>query len=179
MIASEDPITEESLKQAKKRQHADYIDWLDSITVWSSMITLTFKEPVTAESAKRWFSSLIRVLNEDVFGDHYTKIRGVGHSYFSYICGMEYQIREVVHFHVLVDRPVNYQLIHKWWGLKCGFAFIKPVVADTIGGAVRYVTKYVCKGGDENIDVWINLARRDPRCLPNWWVVKASQSNSE
>jgi hypothetical protein len=32
------------------------------------------------------------------------------------------------------------------------------------------VTKYVCKGGDENLKVFLRSNHRVPRPLPIWWM---------
>jgi hypothetical protein len=70
---------------------------------------LTFRKETAPDVAKSKFKGLVKTLNQDVYGKRYTK--KVGHSYFSYIQGIEYQRREVIHFHVLIDRPVNFELM--------------------------------------------------------------------
>ena len=57
-------------------------------------VTLTFKDPIAPEPAFNIWWRLVRLLNEGSFGRHYTRI--VGHAYFSYVLGIEYQRRDVV-----------------------------------------------------------------------------------
>lgn len=94
--------------------------------------------------ANKLFKRLVATLNEDVFGDHYT--RYVGHSYFSYVVGIEYQKRDVIHFHVLIDRPVYYLRIHTLWNAWAGFGWTE-IVKD-LDKVVNYVSKYIVKGGE-------------------------------
>jgi len=120
-----------------------YIEWLTGAASWRSFLTLTYRDPVHPETAMRDLRRLIRRLNEDMYGKRYR--RRVGHSYFSYVVGVEYQVRDVLHFHMLVDEYVDYDFIHGYWGKAHGFAWIEPVTDSQ--GAIRYVTKYVFKDG--------------------------------
>jgi hypothetical protein len=93
----------------------------------------------------------------------------VGHSYFNYICGMEFtRSRAVCHFHVLTDRPMDYTFIHAWWNKCAGICWIEQV--KDRAKALHYVTKYVCKGGNENLKVYLKSNHRVPRPLPLWWM---------
>jgi len=120
-----------------------YVGWLAAAASWRSFITLTYRDPVHPELAMRHIRQIMRRLNEDLYGNRYR--RKVGHSYFSYVIGIEYQKRDVLHFHMLVDQYVNYDLLHKYWGNAHGFVWIEPIT-DFIG-ALKYVTKYVFKDG--------------------------------
>jgi len=120
-----------------------YIDWLCTAASWRSFLTLTYRESVHPETAQRHLRMLIRRLNENMYGKRYR--RRVGHSYFSYLVGVEYQRRDVLHFHMLVDQYVDYEFIHRYWNNAHGFVWIDPV--NDGPGAIRYVTKYIFKDG--------------------------------
>jgi len=141
-----------------------WADWASGLCDWKSFITLTFERerfPDVARSLFRWW---VRLNNSYVFGKRYT--RKVGHSYFSYLCGMEFQKREVVHFHVLVDKPINYSLTHNAWGDRCGFAWIDGKLKDK-ASVLDYVCKYVMKGGE--IDIYQAKKSFTPDPTPTWW----------
>lgn len=147
-----------------------WADWASGLCDWKSFITLTFERerfPDVARSLFRWW---VRVNNSYVFGKRYT--RKVGHSYFSYLCGMEFQKREVVHFHVLVDKPINYSLTHNAWGDRCGFAWIDGKLNDK-ASVLDYVCKYVMKGGE--IDIYQAKKSFTPDPTPAWWREAISQ----
>lgn len=141
-----------------------FINFVLSLTSWKSFITLTFKEPVGVDVALAKVKSLVALLNKRMYGKHYTRL--VGHSYFSYAMGMEFQRRDVIHFHLLVDKSVDFQLIHSWWGACAGFAYIEEITDRS--KVVNYVCKYVLKGGE----VWLYKSKRDlmPRKRPIWWT---------
>jgi hypothetical protein len=63
---------------------------------------------------------------------------------------------------------MDYTLIHAWWNKCAGICWIEQV-KDRVK-ALHYVTKYVCKGGDENLKVFLNSNHRVPRPLPIWWM---------
>lgn len=127
------------------------------------MVTLTFREDRSEDVARRLFMRLVRVLNEDAFGKRYERV--VKHSYFSYALATEYQVRGVVHFHFLADRPLNFRLLHDVWNSWAGFA-LTETIRDT-GRAVRYVAKYLVKG--EKPELWIAKKHRMPLVVPAWW----------
>lgn len=139
-------------------------EFIMSLANWKSFITLTFREPVGVDVARAKVLSLIALLNRRLFGKHYSKC--VLHSYFSYCIGMEYQERDVIHFHMLVDRSVDFVLIHKWWDSVAGFAYIEKIHQREL--VVSYVTKYVLKGGN----VWLYKSKSDlmPRKKPIWFT---------
>jgi hypothetical protein len=163
----QDPCEGWSSKEVKEVLHEEYSEWLASLVKWSNYLTLTFKEYKTPDQAWGTYVRLVHALNEKLFGDHYTRI--VGHSYFNYICGMEFtRSRAVCHFHVLTDRPMDYTFIHAWWNKCAGICWIEQV-KDRMK-ALHYVTKYVCKGGNENLKVYLQSNHRVPRPLPLWWM---------
>lgn len=142
----------------------EWVPWILELAPWKNFLTLTFKEEKTPDVALSLFRWLVRVTNERTFGKRYA--RTVGHSYYSYCYGMEYQKRDVVHFHVLTDKPIDYTLVHSAWGNRCGFAWIDGNLTKK-EDVITYVCKYVLKGGE--IDVY--KAKKDfvPKVLPTWW----------
>jgi len=111
-------------------------------------------------------------LNTDAFGKNYVK--KVGHCYFSYVLAMEYQKRDCVHFHFLADKPINFSLLHDWWGAAAGFAWCKKI--ENIPAVSMYVAKYCLKSGS-GVTVFENktleytpLVKGPQGCfLPYWW----------
>ena len=137
--------------------------WLLEIKDWKSFLTLTFRDEIPYDTAKKKFASLIRVLNQELFGKRY--MNKVGGSYFSYVIGSEYQARGVIHFHVLIDRPVNFQKIQMYWNMIAGFALIGKIKNNK--KAVDYIIKYAVKDG--TIDQYIARKKVDPGQYPLWW----------
>jgi hypothetical protein len=150
-------------RTVKKILRKTWSEWL-SKRDWLIFITLTFREETHKEIAIRKFYKLIRVLNEKICGKHYTNY--VGHSYFSYIAGIEYQIRDVIHFHALIDRPVSFITIHNLWNEWAGFAEVELVKQNE--NAVHYVTKYITKDG-EMLTPYFAKKIFTPLILPWWW----------
>lgn len=166
-----DTLCERSELRSEIREAA--VDWLLGLARWSQFVTLTFERNlVYADVARRYFKGLIRALNTDAFGSHYTN--KVGHCYFSYVLATQRQERGAIHFHFLADRPIHYEMIHRWWQACAGFAYIKPV-EDQVG-VVRYVTRYILRRGD--LDVYmVDRPHRMPKIKmvdgsyspPFWW----------
>ena len=153
-------------KCVKNELQNTYYQWLNDASKWTTFITLTFSQECSEEVAIRYFRRLVQVLNKRVYGKHY--VRYVGHSYFNYVLGIESKLsRDVVHFHVLVDRPVDYNFIHSWWGLSCGHAWIEKIRKND--KALHYVTKYICKGGDQNISVFLKAKFKLLDTMPSYW----------
>lgn len=144
--------------------HEETCTWITDLRAWSTFLTLTFKNDVPADVAIKKWRWLVRSLNEGVFGKHYTKI--VKHSYFSYVLGIEYQSRNVIHFHVLIDQPINYARTHVLWNKLAGFAWTESITDRA--KVVRYVTKYITKGGE----ILPYLAKKlyVPKYKPDWWL---------
>ena len=149
-------------KSVKKLDAEAYAEWIAKRN-WRVFLTLTFENETAYDVAKKKFYWLVKELNKDVFGNNYTRI--VGHSYFSYVLGIEYQCREVIHFHALIDKPVNFKLINKLWNEWAGFA--RPEEIILFDRVVKYVTKYVSKGG-EIIPHFTDMDYK-PMFLPEWW----------
>lgn len=151
-------------KEIRKSLANDWASMIDQLADWKIFATLTFEDDVYPDVAKRKLYRLIRRLNEDVFGKKYRRI--VGHSYFSYVIGIEYQIREVVHFHMLIDQPINFRLAHKLWNSWAGFAWFDKVKSQE--DATKYLSKYVVKGGE--VIPFTAKKKLTPKTLPYWWT---------
>jgi len=150
-------------KIVRKILAEESILWILSLADWKVSLTLTFRDEKPHDVAIAIFQRLVKELNKEVFGKQYKKI--VGHSYFSYAIGIEYQIRDVIHFHAIVDRPVNFKRIHTLWNKWAGFAWTDIIRSKY--DCVRYIAKYNLKGGQ----VEVYKAKKDylPRVLPRWW----------
>lgn len=150
--------------QVKKILMTEYEKWILNLASWKSLITLTFEEEKTPDVARSLFNWFVRKLNKHAFGSHYTQ--KVGHSYFSYVVGLERQTRDVVHFHALVDKPLDFNYLHKLWGSRCGFAWVDGSIHNRVN-AIRYVCKYTVKGGE--LDTYKSNCEKVPSPLPLWW----------
>lgn len=119
-------------------------EWLANKEPWRSMMTLTFREPIGEDQAKKAFRRFVKVANEIKYGNNYT--RKVHHSYFSYVCGIERQERGVIHFHLIVDREIDFSWVHWYWNLHHGFAWIEGI--KDLKQSLNYCLKYAVKDGD-------------------------------
>ena len=128
----------------KKQISKLYVDWLIEVADWRSFITLTYRDEVNPTVACKHLQRLVRDLNETIYGTRY--LRKVGHSYFSYAVGLEFQKRGVLHFHMIVDQYVPFEEVHRYWNKYHGFVWIEPILDKA--KTVNYVTKYVFKGGE-------------------------------
>jgi len=150
-------------KKVRKIIADQTILWILSLANWKVSLTLTFRDEKPNDVAVAYFKRLVRELNKEVFGKRYTKI--VKHSYFSYALGIEYQTRGVIHFHALVDRPVNFKKIHTLWNDWAGFAWIGNIRNQY--DCVRYIAKYNLKGGKN--EVYQAEKFYIPKVIPYWW----------
>jgi hypothetical protein len=157
-------------REAKKKITDGYIELL-SRRKWSSFITLTFEDFIYPDIAHKKFDKLLMVLNKDGFGKHYTNY--VGHSYFSYALATEYQKRDVLHYHLIVDRPINYELVHRFWESIAGYAKTQPI--HNYDHAIKYISKYVTKGGD--IEPFFAKKIFTPLIIPIWWIEENNPDN--
>jgi len=121
-----------------------WVEWIVNAKEWRTFLTLTYRNEVSRETALRDWRFLVRCLNRDLLGKHYTQ--KVGHSYFSYVVALEYQQRGVLHFHGLVDKPLNFEKVHRVWNRINGFVWISQIKSRI--GTVEYICKYLTKGGD-------------------------------
>lgn len=159
----DDPSNAWDSKFARKALTDQSVLWILSLANWINTMTLTFRNDTPYDVAIAKFKRLVRYLNKDLFGKHYTKI--VKHSYFSYVLGIEYQSRGVIHFHGLVDKPVNFKFIHTFWNDCAGYAYIKKIRSQF--DCVKYIAKYNLKGGQN--EVYIAEKEYIPKVVPYWW----------
>lgn len=134
-------------------------EWLKLLmpVEWQWFVNLTFREETHPEAADKKYRRFINLLNRDLYGRRYLE-RGEG---LTWVRGLEWQRREVVHFHALfadaenIDNKLGrFDQMRRWESL-AGIARIYPI-DDKQEAVIRYVTKYVVKGGE--IDVSQNLA---------------------
>jgi len=136
-----------------------WMDFIKSFEPFQWYGTLTFKEPRHPESCNKAFYRWIRNINQCLYGRRYRENKkGV-----TWIKAIEYQKREVIHFHCLVGSPELYKLkrldFMKLWESDCmntqeiinGYARIFKY--DHNRGAINYCSKYVLKGGE--VDLFI------------------------
>ncbi len=139
--------------------HQAWINFIKRYEPFMWYVTLTFKEPKHPESADKAFFRWIRHINESLYGRRYReRKKGV-----TWIKAIEYQRREVIHFHCLVGSPELYKLrrldFMKLWESDCmntqeiinGYARISKY--DHSRGAINYCSKYVLKGGEIDISI--------------------------
>ena len=130
---------------AYKEQLADVTaQWLSEKEKWCIFFSFTFREEVSKEKAYREIKRFIRIANEIKYGNHYTQ--KVHHSYFSYVCGMERQERGVIHFHMCVDREIDFNWVHAYWNMRNGYAWIEKI--EDLPKSLRYTVKYAVKEGE-------------------------------
>jgi len=137
-----------------------WVEFIKRFEPFYLYVTLTFKDPKHPEAADKAFFRWIRYINECLYGRRYRE-RKKGVTYFK--C-MEYQKRDVIHFHCLIGDPhLDKSMIWgfmKAWETDChrskelvnGYARIYEYNAAR--GAVNYCSKYVSKGGE--IDPYIS-----------------------
>lgn len=150
-------------REYRKMMKDSNVTWIKGLSNWKNMITLTFKDTVPVDTAEKKFKSLLKVMNIDIFGKHYN--RYYKHNYFGYVKAMEYQKREILHFHIIADQPVNFELIHKYWKCIAGFAWTEIIEQEE--QVIEYIAKYLIKGGE--LDVFKTNNKRSPIIYPRWW----------
>jgi len=149
-----------------------WVEFIERFQPYGWFVTLTFKESKHPEQADRAFFRWIRNINENLYGRRYRECnKGV-----TWIKCIEYQKREVLHFHVLVGSPMLYKLkrldFMKVWetGSKTGDTIINGYARilkfNAHGGAVNYCSKYVLKGGEIDLHIspekWHLLNDQEP-----------------
>jgi hypothetical protein len=101
-----------------------WIAWLEQWR-WEWYCTLTFREEVHPEAAKKRFRTFEKMINRSLYGPRWFKHgRGIG-----WVLALEYQRRGVIHFHALLtgvgDVPRRPWI--KTWRKLAGFATIEPI----------------------------------------------------
>ena len=124
---------------------------------WHWFCTMTFRDYVHPEAADKRFRYFVSKLNRMLLGPRWHKKPSAS---VYWARGLEYQRRNVLHFHALLGcaaKDLNHHAIRKYWEAvwneMAGYARIDCVRSHK--DAIRYVTKYVTKGGQ--IDLSPNL----------------------
>jgi len=161
-----DPLNAWDSLRGRKLVANSQAEWLYKLADWKIYFTLTFRDPRPGDVCDRFYRRLVQFLNRDAFGNRY--VRKVGHSYFSYVLATEYQKRDVIHFHGLTDKPINFDLLHTYWNRVAGFAWVQPI--RSVDDVTHYCSKYCVKGGQVNI--YLADKSRTPMIgsyPPMWW----------
>jgi hypothetical protein len=143
--------------------------FLSTFSDWSQFWTLTFDEldrshDVTRTEAEFLWRRLVQTINTDLYGHHYTRI--VGHCYLDYALAFERGSRGQLHMHALLNGVAHWELVNRVWRHMAGIIKIKPV--DSVEGAVKYVCKYVTKGGD--VMLYRSRKPKEPKFKPMWYL---------
>jgi len=128
---------------------------------WEWMGTFTFRDgAVHPEAADKRFRLLVSMANRTLHGPRWAK-KGRG---ISWARGLEKQRRGAVHFHALLSgvgqlRRLTYMDI---WDRIAGFARIERPRSQEF--VMRYISKYVVKGGDIDLGgPWFSGIDRGPK----------------
>jgi len=134
-----------------------WLEFIERFQPYHWYVTLTFKNAVTNTRANKQFHRYMRRINETLFGKRY-RDHGLG---LPYVNARERQGRGTPHFHTLIGGDVyklkrlSYMdLWDKGEGRKFnanGYARIWPY--DKEKGAKVYVSKYVVKGGEIDVNI--------------------------
>jgi hypothetical protein len=111
---------------------------------WEWFCTFTFRDLVHPEAADKRFRVLISQANRVLYGHRWHK-KGQG---MRWVRALEYQKRDVIHYHALMAGVKDLRRL-TWmdrWHELAGYARIEKI--DTADAVVRYVSKYVVKGGE-------------------------------
>jgi len=118
---------------------------------WQWFVTCTFREAVHPERADKAFRYWVGLLDEFRLGRKY-KRSCHWHMRSRWVRALEWQKREVLHYHALVGNlefTFGAQLMRSFWKDEWdrigGFGRIDQVTQ--VGGVCGYVAKYVAKGG--------------------------------
>jgi hypothetical protein len=112
---------------------------------WEWFCTFTFRDLVHPEAADKRFRVLLSQANRVLYGHRWHKQQGAG---LRWVRALEYQKRDVIHYHALMAGVQDLRRL-TWmdrWHELAGYARIEPI--DTADAVVRYVSKYVVKGGE-------------------------------
>jgi hypothetical protein len=111
---------------------------------WEWFCTFTFRDLVHPEAADKRFRVLLSQANRVLYGVRWHK-HGEG---IRWVRALEYQKRDVIHYHALLAGVQDLRRLtwmDRWYDM-AGIARIEPIT--TPDAVVRYVSKYVVKGGE-------------------------------
>ena len=143
--------------------------WADFLAAYAFQwfATLTFETNVHPEAALKRWRFFINQLNRSLYGRRWQKKQ---HGGVYWILGIERQRRGVIHFHALMGAVNDLNEIARrlfwmdYWNELAAFARIEAIRSNE--AALRYVTKYVVKGGD--IEFSKNLGDPMQQTLPGF-----------
>jgi len=134
-----------------------WVEFIERFQPYHWFVTLTFKDDLSNARANKIVARFLRGMNEDLFGKHY-RDKGLG---LPYINARERQRRGTPHFHMLVGgdcwklKRMKYKDLWEGWNgrnfTRYGMARILP--HDREQGARMYVSKYVTKGGEIDVNI--------------------------
>lgn len=116
--------------------------------------TMTFRHPTHPEAADKLWRVWVSKLNRSLYGVRWSK---KDHSQVFWIRALEWQRRNVIHYHALVGDANNLnhsakrmRWVDAWYDL-AGIARIDPISSlpeQQLQAVTGYVSKYVSKGGE-------------------------------
>ncbi len=141
--------------------------WIEFLAGYSFQwfATLTFADRVHPEAALKRWRLFTNNLNRALYGRRWHK---TDHGGVWWVLGIEYQKRQVIHFHTLMGAEHDLNQAARrlswmdYWNEIAGFARIEAIRSND--AALRYVTKYVVKDGE--IEFSKNLKGPTQRKLP-------------
>lgn len=140
-----------------------YGDFIRSLEPFSWYAHLTFTTDVHPEEANKCFHRWVRKLNEKVICRRYRekKIPGI-----AWVRALEYQKRDVIHFHCLLEHPemdkVRYKRAYELWyqsGVRTGKINRIGKYNEELG-ACGYLSKYISKNGEIDFSQSMTWQRR-------------------
>jgi len=135
-----------------------WIEFVSKFEPFELYCTLTFLEDIHPEQANRRFKRFIRKINESLYGRRYRE-QGKG---IYWVRALEYQRRQVIHFHALLGGGV-YKLHRlrtmKLWENEKGNGMARIEKYNPTLGARHYLSKYVSKGGEIDLFIPYELRR--------------------
>ena len=125
--------------------------WIEFLAGYSFQwfATFTFADRVHPEAAMKKWRLFSNNLNRVLYGRRWHK---TCHGGVWWILGIEYQKRQVLHFHALMGSEEDLNQTARrltwmdYWNEIAGFARIEAIRSND--AALRYVTKYVVKDGE-------------------------------
>jgi hypothetical protein len=115
-----------------------WIEFLDRYK-WTWFITLTFGRPLNENKADKMARVFMNKFNIAIYGRH--------HKGLFYVMAREYQLRGVIHFHILAGGPGSGKFdpywLKEWWYSKFGIARIERIRNKE--HSIAYLLKYVLK----------------------------------
>jgi hypothetical protein len=156
------------LRETVKRQRLPIEQaWVQFLSQyeWQWFATFTFKDETHPEAASKRYRFWIKLLNDS---NGFKSNRKTTHKRAAiWVRGLEWQKRNVVHFHCLIGN-LPYELTSRaqrdlWeqaWLLMGNTGFARIATVSEIGGVSGYVSKYCAKDGE--IDISSNLPNPEP-----------------